>query len=111
MVEGICKSFLQLFLVGMDGLTMNFAIQKLVPMDANQTLNEYNKVNATKVSNYCADCDCAVDKLVMSEVTIITPFSLLVLNVTNVCTFHRRSGACMTSPTCCAVSISSTRSR
>lgn len=50
MVEGICKSFLQLFLVGMDGLTMNFAIQKLVPMEANQTLNEYNKVNATKVS-------------------------------------------------------------
>ena len=51
MVEGICKSFLQLFLVGMDGLTMNFAIQKLVPMEANQTLNEYNKVNATKVSS------------------------------------------------------------
>lgn len=57
MVEGICKSFLQLFLVGMDGLTMNFAIQKLVPMEAGQTLNEYNKVNATKVSTsrvlYC----------------------------------------------------------
>jgi hypothetical protein len=49
MVEGICKSFLQLFLVGMDGLSMNFAIQRLVPMEANQTLSEYNKLNATKV--------------------------------------------------------------
>ena len=49
MVEGICKSFLQLFLVGMDGLSMNFAIQKLVPMEPNQTLHEYNKLNATKI--------------------------------------------------------------
>lgn len=49
MVEGICKSFLQLFLIGMDSLSMNFAIQKLVPMEPGQTLGEYNKVNATKV--------------------------------------------------------------
>jgi hypothetical protein len=49
MVEGICKSFLQLFLVGMDGLSMNFAIQKLIPMEQGQTLGEYNKTNATKV--------------------------------------------------------------
>ena len=49
MVEGICKSFLQLFLVGLDSITMNFAIQRLVPMEPHQTLNEYNKVNATKV--------------------------------------------------------------
>ena len=52
MVEGICKSFLQLFLVGMDGLSMNFAIQRLIPMDAGQTLSEYNKQNATKVYYY-----------------------------------------------------------
>lgn len=55
MVEGICKSFLQLFLVGMDGLSMNFAIQRLVPMEPNQTLSEYNKQNATKVSSCLRD--------------------------------------------------------
>jgi len=49
MVEGICKSFLQIFLLGMDSLSMNFAIQKLIPMAENQTLSEYNKMNATKI--------------------------------------------------------------
>lgn len=49
MVESICKSFLQIFLLGLDSLTMNFIIQKLIPMTTNQTLSEYNKTNATKI--------------------------------------------------------------
>jgi len=49
MVESICKSFLQIFLLGHDSLTMNYIIQKLIPMNASQTLSEYNKMNATKI--------------------------------------------------------------
>mmetsp|Transcript_28591 Transcript_28591/g.63404 ORF Transcript_28591/g.63404 Transcript_28591/m.63404 type:complete len:115 (+) Transcript_28591:1075-1419(+) len=49
MVEGICTSFLQLFLLGLDSISMNHAIQKLVPMGDCQSLNEYNKLNATKI--------------------------------------------------------------
>ena len=33
-------------------MSMSSAIQKLIPMEKNQTLSEYNKVNATKVSNH-----------------------------------------------------------
>ena len=49
MVESICKSFLQIFLLGHDSLAMNYIIQKLIPMSINQTLSEYNKANATKI--------------------------------------------------------------
>lgn len=33
----------------MNHLSMSHVIQKLIPMEKNQTLSEYNKVNATKV--------------------------------------------------------------
>ena len=47
---------------------MNYAIQHLVPMEANQTLNEYNKLNATKVrvsSNFLWKifCPCIIGSL------------------------------------------------
>lgn len=72
MVESICKHFLQLFLAGVrsvslsklvgnliiiivqyDGIALNYAIHKLIPLQEGQTLEEYNKKNATKV-NYSA---------------------------------------------------------
>jgi hypothetical protein len=49
MVEIICKKFLQLFLVGMNYLSMSSAIQKLIPMEENQSLTDYNRINATKI--------------------------------------------------------------
>lgn len=33
----------------MDGVSMGYAIQQLVPKDESQTLQEYNKKNATKI--------------------------------------------------------------
>lgn len=33
----------------MNLLSMSNVIQKLIPMGKNQTLNEYNKINATKI--------------------------------------------------------------
>eukprot|EP01031_Cornospumella_fuschlensis_P035156 gene35156-42581_t len=49
MVEVICKNFLQLFLVGMNSMSMSSAIQKLIPLEEGQNLADYNKVNATKI--------------------------------------------------------------
>lgn len=49
MVEIICKNFLQLFLVGMNSMSMGSVIQKLIPMEDGQTLSDYNKLNATKI--------------------------------------------------------------
>jgi hypothetical protein len=40
---------------------MGNVIQKLIPMEKNQTLSEYNKVNATKVSfNTVASAFCVI---------------------------------------------------
>lgn len=70
MMETICRNFLQLFLVGvmnshlifsvgcfslldliqMNSFTMNFAVHSLIPMHPNETVEEYNKKNATKVA-------------------------------------------------------------
>lgn len=33
----------------MNFVSMSSAIQKLIPMDEGQTLNDYNRVNATKI--------------------------------------------------------------
>lgn len=49
MVEIICKNFLQLFLVGMNCMSMSAVIQKLIPMEEKHSLSEYNKINATKI--------------------------------------------------------------
>lgn len=38
---------------------MGYAIQQIIPKDDNQTLQEYNKKNATKVSKHIAlNIDC-----------------------------------------------------
>jgi len=49
MMETICRNFLQLFLVGMNSFTMSYAVHTLIPMAENESVEEYNKKNATKI--------------------------------------------------------------
>jgi hypothetical protein len=49
MLENMCKNFMMLFLVGMDAISMSYAVHALIPMGEDETTEQYNKKYATKI--------------------------------------------------------------